>query len=248
MGEHTRIIKLDATDSTNVFLKELLQSSGPLEDYTTIVATKQLKGRGQMGSAWESEGGKNLTFSVLKCFDSLRAEQQFLLNIGVSLAVCDALEAYEIPNLKVKWPNDIMSGSFKICGILIENALKGQWVQHSIIGIGLNVNQERFENLDRAASLKSITGHFYDLDGLLNQILEKLQGHLDVMEGKTMAQLLPSYEKHLFRKDKPSTFTDADGELFMGFIRGVSSTGKLVVELEDRIFKEFDLKEVTLLY
>ncbi|WP_108424188.1 biotin--[acetyl-CoA-carboxylase] ligase [Flagellimonas amoyensis] len=248
MGEHTRIIKLDATDSTNVFLKGLLQSSGPLADYTTIEAKKQLKGRGQMGSVWESEEGKNLTFSVLKHFDSLLAEQQFLLNIGVSLAVCDALEEHAIPDLKVKWPNDIMSGSFKIGGILIENVLKGQWVQHSIIGIGLNVNQEDFGNLDKASSLKSITGHFYDLDGLLDRILEKLQTHLDGMEGQTMEQLLPAYENRLFRKDKPSTFTHADGELFMGFIRGVSSMGKLVLELEDHIFREFDLKEVTLLY
>jgi len=71
---------------------------------------------------------------------------------------------------------------------------------------------------------------------------------LEFLEGKTVAQLLPSYEKLLFRKDKPSTFTNAQGEMFMGFIRSVSSTGKLVLELEDHIFREFDLKEVTLLY
>lgn len=247
MGEHSRIIKLDATDSTNVYLKELLQS-GPLPDYTVVVTKKQLKGRGQMGSVWQSEEGKNLTFSVLKSFDSLRADQQFVLNMAVSLAVCDTLETFSVPNPKVKWPNDIMSGSFKICGILIENVLKGQLVQNSIIGIGLNVNQTHFENLDKAASLKSITGHFFDLDELLHKILDSLYFHLDGIEGKTVAQLLSSYEKLLFRKDKPSTFTNADGAMFMGFIRRVSPDGKLVVELEDHIFKEFDLKEISLLY
>lgn len=247
MGEHTRIIKLDATDSTNVYLKELSQST-QLADYTVVVAKKQLKGRGQMGSVWQSEEGKNLTFSILKKYGSMPVEQQFLLNIGVSLAVCDTLEGLSMPDMMVKWPNDIMSGSFKIGGILIENVLKGQWVQHSIIGIGLNVNQIHFENLEKAASMKSITGHFYDLDGLLHSILDKLHLQLDEIEGKTMAQLLPSYEKRLFRKDKPSTFTHADGERFMGFIRGVSDTGKLVLELEDHIFREYDLKEVTLLY
>ena len=247
MGEHTRIIKLDATDSTNVYLKELSQATR-LADYTVVVAKKQLKGRGQMGSVWQSEEGKNLTFSILKCFDSLQVEQQFLLNIGVSIAVCDALGELAISDLTVKWPNDIMSGSFKIGGILIENMLKGHLVQHSIIGIGLNVNQIDFGDLAKASSLKSITGQFYDLDELLHNILGKLHLHLDQIEEKTMAQLLPMYEKHLFRKDKPSTFTNADGELFMGFIRGVSSTGKLVLELEDHIFREYDLKEVTLLY
>lgn len=247
MGEHSRIIKLDATDSTNVYLKELLQSA-PLPDYTVVVAKKQLKGRGQMGSVWQSEEGKNLTFSVLKSFGSLQADQQFVLNIAVSLAVCDALEAFSVPNPKVKWPNDIMSGSFKICGILIENVLKGQFVQNSIIGVGLNVNQIHFENLDKAASLKSVTGHFFDLDELLHKILDSLYGYLDGIEGKTVGQLLSSYEKLLFRKDKPSTFTNADGAMFMGFIRRVSPDGKLVVELEDQILKEFDLKEISLLY
>ena len=247
MGEHSRIIKLDATDSTNVYLKELVQSVS-LADYTVVVAKKQLKGRGQMGSVWQSEEGKNLTFSMLKKFNILHAEQQFLLNIGVSLAICDVLQSLSIPNIKVKWPNDIMSGSSKICGILIENVLKGQLVQFSIIGIGLNVNQTDFGNLDKAASLRSITGNFYDLDELLHNILDSLYFHLDRLEEQKFDQLLSPYEKLLFRKDKPSTFTGADGDMFMGFIRGVSSEGKLVLELEDQIFKEFDLKEVTLLY
>ena len=247
MGEHSRIIKLDATDSTNLYLKELLQSI-PMEDYTVVVAKKQLKGRGQMGSVWQSEEGKNLTFSVLKNFDTLHVEHQFLLNIGVSMAVADVLRELSVPNVSVKWPNDIMSGSYKICGILIENVLKGQLVGHAIIGIGLNVNQTHFENLDKASSLKLLTGNFFDLDELLQRILGRLQHHLKHLEGKTVSQLLPSYEKMLFRKDKPSTFTNTQGEMFMGFIRKVTPTGKLVLELEDQIFKEYDLKEISLLY
>lgn len=247
MGEHPRIIKLDATDSTNVYLKELVQSVS-FADYTVVVTKRQLKGRGQMGSVWQSEEGKNLTFSILKNFGTLRTEQTFMLNIGSSLAICDVLQSLSIPNVKVKWPNDIMSGSSKICGILIENVLKGQLVQYSIIGIGLNVNQTDFGNLDKAASLKSITGNFYDLDELLQRILDRLPLYLDRIGQKNMGQLLTAYEKLLFRKDKPSTFTDVNGDMFMGFIRGVSPEGKLVLELEDQVFKEFDLKEVTLLY
>ena len=247
MGEQTRIIKLDATDSTNLYLKELLQSV-KLDDYTVVVAKKQLKGRGQMGTVWQSEEGKNLTFSVLKSFDALHVEHQFLLNIGVSMAVFDVLHGLSVPNVSVKWPNDIMSGSQKICGILIENVLKGPLVGHAIIGIGLNVNQTNFENLGKASSLKLLTGNTFDLDELLHNILNRLQHHLNGLEAKTVSQLLPSYEKLLFRKDKPSTFTNAQGDMFMGFIRHISPAGKLVLELEDQIFKEYDLKEVTLLY
>lgn len=247
MGELPRIIKLDATDSTNLYLKGLLRSKNAL-DHTVVVAKNQLKGRGQMGSSWQTEGGKNLTFSILKKFDALQAAHQFNLNICVSLAVCDVLAEFAIPNVSVKWPNDIMSGSQKICGILIENIMKGQLVQHSIIGIGLNVNQTSFKNLDKAGSLSSVSGRIFDLDELLCKILERMENRFQGIEQKTVTQLLPSYERLLFRKDKPSTFTDVNGEMFMGFIRRISGSGKLVLELEDHIFKEFDLKEVTLLY
>ncbi|UII80545.1 biotin--[acetyl-CoA-carboxylase] ligase [Flagellimonas sp. CMM7] len=247
MGELSQIIKLDATDSTNLYLKDLIQSK-TLGDFTVVVAKSQLKGRGQMGTTWQSEDGKNLTFSVLKKFKSFEVIHQFSLNICISLAICDVLRELSIPDLKVKWPNDIMSGSSKICGILIENVLKGQLIQNSIIGIGLNVNQTYYENLEKVASLKSLTGKYFDLDELLNKILERLKYYLIEIEGKSVSQLLPSYLALLFRKDKPSTFKNMEGQLFMGFIRGISPEGKLVLELEDKIFKEFGLKEVSLLY
>lgn len=247
MGELSQIIKLDATGSTNLYLKDLLQSSA-LRDYTAVIAKAQVQGRGQMGASWQSEPGKNLTVSVLKRFDAMPTVNQFNLNIGVSLALNDVLKARNVPDLKVKWPNDIMSGSNKICGILIENILKGKQIQNSIIGIGLNVNQVSFESLDKVASLKSLTGRFFNLEELLSDLLERLRFYLEDIETRTVQQLIPTYEKLLFRKDKPSTFTDKQNKIFMGFIRGVSNEGRLVVELEDKIFKEFNLKEVSLLY
>lgn len=222
--------------------------SKTLNDFTVVVVKNQLKGRGQMGTTWQSEAGKNLTFSTLKNFESFKVIHQFNLNICISLAICDVLRELSIPNLQVKWPNDIMSGSSKICGILIENVLKGQLVQNSIIGIGLNVNQTYYENLEKVASLKSLTGRYFDLDELLYKLLERLKLYLIGIEGKSVSQLLPSYLELLFRKDKPSTFKNMEGQLFLGFIRGISPDGKLVLELEDNIFKEFGLKEVSLLY
>ena len=245
MGELTQIIKLDATESTNLYLKDLM-SSTTLKDYTTVVTNRQTKGRGQTGTSWESEEGKNLTFSVLKNFDSLEVEHQFRLNILVSLALHTALTDLNIPKVKIKWPNDIMSGTNKICGILIENVLNGSLVKRSIIGIGLNVNQNSFGNLTKASSLSLVTGRTFDLDYVLQLILEKMRSFLDNLETVPFASLHSQYESLLFRKDQVSTFKTNDADYFSGIIRRVSQEGKLVVELEDGTFREFSLKQVSL--
>lgn len=241
------IVKLDATDSTNQYLKELLLSE-EVEDFTVVSAKEQLKGRGQMGANWESKSGKNLTISVLKKFNQFPISNQFLLNICVSLAVLDTLKGLSVPNLSVKWPNDILSGSSKICGILIENILLGTRIKTSILGIGLNVNQQTFNTPSNASSLKLLLGRTLNLDELLYEIIENLKVNFLRLEENSNNELWEAYESNLFRKDKPSTFIDIQGEVFMGFIRKISPEGKLVVELEDAVLKEFDLKEIKLMY
>ena len=222
--------------------------SHTLEDYTVVMAEEQLTGRGQMGTKWESEPGKNLTFSVLKKIGDIQVSDQFLLNISVSLAVYDVLKQLQVPNLSIKWPNDILSGHSKICGILIENILLGNKIQSSIIGIGLNVNQLKFNNLHNVSSLKLLLGQTYDLDELLQSILLALKQNFSPFKLGKIEDMIAVYEKVLFRKDKPSTFKDTQDELFMGFIKGVSREGKLLVAVENNIIKEFDLKEIKLLY
>ncbi|TMM56087.1 biotin--[acetyl-CoA-carboxylase] ligase [Maribacter algarum] len=241
------IVKLDATDSTNRYLKELLLSE-EAEDFTVVTAKEQLHGRGQRGAKWESESGKNLTISVLKKFKQFPISNQFMLNVCVSLAVLDTLNGLRIPDLTVKWPNDILSGTSKICGILIENMLNGSQIQTSIIGVGLNVNQQTFNTLSNASSLKLLLGRTLNLEEVLHQVLNNLKTNFLRLEEGLNNELWRRYESKLFRKDKPSTFKDAQGNLFMGFIRKISPQGKLVVELEDAVFQEFDLKEIKLQY
>lgn len=240
------MIKLNATDSTNEYLKGLVLSTS-LTDYTVVVAKKQLKGRGQMGTIWESEMGKNLTFSVLKKWKELPVKNAFMLNICVSLAIYRTLKQLHIPDLHVKWPNDILSGTHKICGILIENILAGHQIQTCIIGIGLNVNQIKFPTLSKVSSLKSLVGTTFHLEELLQAILEQIKKEFISLNKVSYLEKQNEYEKVLFRKDKPSTFQQNE-TLFMGFIRGISPQGKLRIELEDAVFKEFDLKEIKLLY
>ncbi len=241
-----QIIKLNATNSTNEHLKRLLLEEN-IENFTVVVAEKQLKGRGQMGAEWLSEYGKNLTFSVLCKNNYLEVKDQFRLNMCVSLAIYKALSGLGIQGLSVKWPNDILSANSKICGILIENILSGRKIQSSIIGIGLNVNQVSFTNLPNVSSLKLLKGVTFNLDEVLNLILESLKKCvvIDFLQNGSLAK---QYEEVLFRRHKPSTFKNSNDEFFMGFIQGISSSGKLIVMLEDNLLKEFDLKEIRLLY
>ena len=218
------------------------------DDFTVVWAREQLKGKGQMGAKWMSEPGKNLTFSVLKKFNNLNINNQFLLNISISLAILDVLKRLSVPDLSVKWPNDILSGNNKICGILIENILSRDQIQASIVGIGLNVNQLMFNNITNVTSLKLLLGQTLNLEELLEGILKGLKSKFLLLDEQKNDFLWNDYEKNLFRKDKPSTFMDKSGALFMGFIRKVSPQGKLVVELEDAVFKEFNLKEIRLMY
>ncbi|RAV28377.1 biotin--[acetyl-CoA-carboxylase] ligase [Sinomicrobium soli] len=242
------IIKLNAIDSTNSYLRELSTSGDP-EDYTVVVAREQTRGRGQMGTLWTSEPGKNLTCSVYKKIDCVRKEEIFFLSMAVSLAVLQTLKRFGIPQLKIKWPNDILSAHHKICGVLIESVIKGDRLNAAIVGIGLNVNQTGFGGLSSAGSLKSITGVHYNLDELLNRIISELKHYEGMIVGREFELLKKEYEQNLFRKDKPSTFSDnASGSVFMGFIKGISETGKLLIELEDRMMRECDLKEVKLMY
>ena len=242
-----QIIKLNATDSTNLYLKDLMNQR-QLDDFTIVVTDSQTLGRGQMGTKWESEPLKNLTFSVLKKLDSWQSTDPFLLNICVSLAVFNALNTLNLPDLKVKWPIDILSGHSKICGILIENILLGNKMHTSVIGIGLNVNQEKFKNLPNVSSLKLLTGRTFDLTELLLLFQAELKKSFMEFEENGADVIRNHYESLLFRRDKPSTFKDAKGRMFMGFIRGVSSQGKLVVALEDGHQKEYYMKEINLLY
>jgi BirA family biotin operon repressor/biotin-[acetyl-CoA-carboxylase] ligase len=242
-----RIIKLNATDSTNSYLKRLCVSES-VADYTSVIAKNQTHGRGQMGTTWSSESSKNLTFSVYKDISNYKLEHPFYISIVTSLALLKTLHFFSVTKLSVKWPNDILSENKKICGILIENVVKQNRFYESLIGIGLNVNQTDFNNLPMASSLKIISGRLYNLDEVAHVIIKNLKYYFLLLKREQFDVLKAEYESYLFRKDKPSTFLDSEGLVFSGFIKNVSETGSLQVLLEDDIVKEYEFKTITLLY
>ncbi len=242
-----RIVKLYTTNSTNDYLKSLAKEEN-LEEDAVVWALEQTNGRGQMGTKWSTEPNKNLTFSVFRKVQQVTINQQFYPLMAASLAVKDVLKKLLIKNVSVKWPNDILSDKQKICGILIENVIKKGELDAMVIGVGLNVNQTEWEDVTRATSIKSQTGIHFDLQEILNMLLEQFHYYVKLLLDGDLQKIKDDYESYLFRKDKPSTFIKSNKEQFVGIIQGVTDQGKLILLEEDNIINEYDLKELELLF
>jgi len=239
------IVKVDATESTNTFLKEMCQQN-TLENFTVVITDEQTKGRGQMHSSWQSEKGKNLTFSVLIRLNDLKIDKQFYISKIISLAIYKVLSDLLPTKISVKWPNDILSAHQKICGVLIENSVKKTQIKHSIVGIGLNVNQLKFQNLPNATSMRLDANTTFNLDAVLQSILQSIKKHTTILEANNFQLIDSLYLKHLYKFNKPDMYKSGS-EKFMGKIIGVYVHGKLKIELENETVKEFGLKEIAFL-
>jgi BirA family biotin operon repressor/biotin-[acetyl-CoA-carboxylase] ligase len=240
------IIKLNATNSTNDYLKNLMRKQF-VDNFTIVVTNNQEKGRGQRDAEWHSEAGKNLTFSVLVRDLIMNPTDLFTLNIAVALSVFETLNQLTSKKCAVKWPNDIMADNKKIAGILIENAIQQNGEIYSVIGIGLNVNQINFNSINNVTSLKLLQSLDFNLDNVLNSLLENLKQNISLVRNKSDL-LWKKYLENLFKKEIPTTFEDENQQKFMGIIKGVSSVGQLQVLLEDDSIKNYGVKEIKMLY
>lgn len=242
-----RSIKVLATESTNLFLRDMYRDNPALEN-CYVSAEHQTKGKGQMGATWTAEVGKNLTFSVLLNDIKLPLNEQFKLSALTAMAVFSALRELGIPKLAIKWPNDILADTQKVCGILIENILSGNKIGSTIIGIGLNVNQTEFDGLRQASSLKNLSGKTYDREHVLDKIVAEIEQKIYAMKDRSIQHILEEYRQFLFRFEKPSTFEFPNGSQEPGIIQGVTVEGYLKVLFEDEQLRKFDIKEIKLLY
>ena len=241
------IIKLPAIDSTNSYLKELTTKQ-TVENFTVVVAENQTNGRGQRGANWEVESGKNLTFSVLIKDVLLNFEEVFNLNVVVAVSLFQVFSNLKIPNLSIKWANDILADKKKICGILIENQFKSNSEIFSVIGIGINVNQENFSNLPQASSLKKISGQEWSKEEVLLNFLNQFQNNINLYKNEGATYFWEMYHENLFKKNVPMAFENSSSDKFMGIIKQVLPNGLLQIELEDDSLKLFDIKEIKMLY
>lgn len=227
-------------NSTNTEASELLIKNRATEG-CVVLAAAQMAGRGQRGNSWEAEPDRNLTFSLVLKPNFLPAQQQFFLNMAVSLGVLELLQSCGAGPAAVKWPNDVYAGDKKVAGILIENSVSGTRLQHSVIGIGLNVNQLAFQH-ERAASLAQLTGRQYDLGRLLERLLEFLEKRYLELRNGQFDRLRYAYLQHLYRYQEFHWY-EVDGERRYGQIVGVDEHGRLAVQFHAGL-EYFSFKEI----
>ena len=234
-----KVIHIDETDSTNRWLRDYALSQ-PEGDYV-VVSEYQTAGRGCGTNSWESERGKNLTFSLLIHPTEITADCQFRISEAVSLALCETLDAYVTDRqVSVKWPNDIYVDDCKICGMLIENRLRGRLMTDSIIGIGLNVNQrEFFSDAPNPVSLVQLLGHEVALEPLLQAFLQKLELTLQ-MDPETLGK---AYRNRLYRRGAEHEYRDGKG-VFRATLMNVLDDGRLVLLDTEGTARIYAFKEV----
>jgi BirA family biotin operon repressor/biotin-[acetyl-CoA-carboxylase] ligase len=233
------LIYMPTCHSTNDIALDLVSKYDKKEG-TLVVTDKQLKGRGQRGNEWQSQGGQNLTFSVVLKPNFVRADEQFYLNMMVSLAIYDAIDEVIPEAAKIKWPNDILVEQKKVCGVLIENTLTGQRIGSSVVGIGLNVNQEHFA-IAQAASLSKFAGKQLSLTNLLERIILHMEAYYLLLKKGDKATIKDKYCQVLYGfGHSVKLHTEHD---FLGVIKDVDSLGRIIVD-EDGAKRTFDFKEV----
>jgi BirA family biotin operon repressor/biotin-[acetyl-CoA-carboxylase] ligase len=241
----SRRIFIEKVTSTNTHLSSLLRK-GMVQEGTIVHASFQTAGRGQPGNTWESQYGKNLLLSIILYPLTVRADKQFIISKMISLGIRDHLISI-IPDVTIKWPNDIYVRNDKIAGILIENSvIKGE-IENTIAGIGLNVNQDKFSpSVPNATSLKKITGKDHDLENCLSGLCWAIDLRYKQMLYEKKNLIDDDYLSALYRYGEFNEFRDSNG-IFEGKIIAVTGTGRLQIEDRRGRIYEYGFKEVDVL-
>ena len=237
-----KYVHLEQIDSTNAYLQRQ-QSEADIRNWV-VGADEQTAGKGMGNNGWESEVGKNLTFSLALDVSFLPAERQFLLSEAVPLGIIEVLDGIlPAEKLSIKWPNDIFFENRKLAGILINSTIKANMMDVSIIGIGLNVNQIHFQDWPtHPISMKMISGKDYDLQPLLEQIAEHILIKVEQLKSDPTV-IEQNYLKRLFRYRTWADY-EVDGKVLRLFITGTDRFGRLMLTDEANEPYCFDVKEI----
>ena len=238
IGEYS--VYFQETTSTNDALR-LLLTQQTLPEGALVYASYQSKGKGQLGNSWESVDGENLLVSVVLYPQVLFADEQVWLNIICCLAVNDTAAHFAKSISVIKWPNDIFIEGKKVAGILIENSLQRNKIKFSLIGIGLNLNQQHF-SVDKAASLSRFSGAWVDPKVARLVLCENLNKYYSLLKANKRDFLWEEYHKNLLGKGVAIAFK-ANGQTFEGEILGIDKKGRLHV-LSGGEIKSYANKEI----
>ena len=238
-----KIIKLDAIDSTNSFLKKKM-SNQEIDDFTTVYTQNQFNGRGRTNKQWISEPNKNIALSLFKRIKKTDLEHIFLLNVIASISILELLEKYLVKDVKVKWPNDVMVKNKKISGVLIENKIKKNNSINSVMGIGINVNQQNFPDFLSATSIINEIGSVSEIDLLANELAVIIKSNFKFLKSKSKLYL-EHYNNKLHNKNQTVRFKNNIGKIEVGKIVKVDFRGNLMIMNEKgkiEYFKENEIK------
>ena len=241
--EPSRFIHLPETDSTNKALKTISETE-ELPSGSIVIADFQTAGRGQRGNSWESEAGKNLTFSILLRPAEVQANMPFVISEIASLSVKYTLDKY-LTDISVKWPNDIYCNDKKIVGMLIENTILQEKISQSIIGIGINVNQTEFHsNAPNPVSMAQIAGCQFDLMAIMDSFHKIFMEQSERINNKNFESIHEDYLNSVYRKEGFYKYRDAAG-VFEAAIHDIEPTGHLVLKRTDSTYSRYAFKEVS---
>jgi len=248
------LIELDQVDSTNVYARQMLDTSTARPIEGTVVFTHyQYSGKGQRGTTWSSQAGKNIMMSLILYPETLAAREQFYLSMAMALGVLDLMKCIvaeqtdlDATKLHVKWPNDLYHENHKLGGILIENSLRKESIQTSIVGIGINLNQVDFASeLSQATSVRRITGHDVDVKSAMQQAFRFLEARYLQVKARKFDNIKTDYLAALYRFNEEHDYYTIDG-VVNGRITGVDADGKLEVLVAEK-HRYYDLKEIRFL-
>jgi len=237
----SQIIKLDQVDSTNNYALDIAQKTAP-PNGTIVITDNQSSGKGQRGSSWESDQGKNLTFSLIFFPKNITTDNQFLLSQSIALGLSDFFEAYDlIP--KVKWPNDIFIGKNKISGILIENVLKRHTINTSVVGIGININQTIFRGQFNATSLSIEKKELFDLQKIIPDLFGALEKRYLMLENNHFEKIENDYLSKMLQYNTWNNYQIHD-TIIEGKITGVKKSGELQLMHKNGYTLNYQPKEI----
>ncbi|HTA61248.1 MAG TPA: biotin--[acetyl-CoA-carboxylase] ligase [Bacteroidia bacterium] len=247
IGQH--ILELDETESTNTYATNLIKEIQVVEG-VIVLTHNQTKGRGQVGNTWQAESGKNLTFSLILHPNFLAVDKQFYLSKITSLAVFGMLTDFlntSLYDIKIKWPNDILVNDRKIAGILIENILRGNFLQSSVIGVGININQQSFSNVDKqVTSLGILLQKDFDLKEILHGFCKHFEALYLALKQNNFEKISQAYFKQLYKFDEWAVYQSKE-KTFAAKITKVEESGLLILTTEQNEELKFNFKEVQLI-
>lgn len=242
------LIFLERVDSTNNYALQLIRE-GKANEGMVIYAENQWAGRGRAEKHWDSAPSKNLTFSVILSPRNLDPSRQFAISQAVSLGIVKYLRSQlgDEP-VVIKWPNDIYCGKSKLAGILIENLIFGNYIEYSVLGIGLNLNQTEFSpGIPAPLSLSQLSGSLYEPRAELLKLMASLQTEFELIDQEEFELLRERYCENLYLAGIPSTFM-ANGVTFRGIIEGVNQIGQLMVRREGGDSEAYNMDELVFLH